>query len=248
MPSKADMQQRLNELSSIVDEQAAQIEALEKRAACAEEELAKAKRTKKGNEVSHSQPQSLQTAVLSEAERLTRHLLVDSRRWDILECFRASRMVKDRFSAGCVRIAFDLLAENVTVDLPVCSYEEYERLRFSHGLPVIGREFGVGAIPNETDLLGLAVSFDKGCYRGQELVERIAARKGGRRLLRRIRSDVTLSPKEDLFSQDKEAGEVLAVTSTPPYIGFASVLSEVEGIKNEQGVDIEVFPLNEVIQ
>ncbi len=142
----------------------------------------------------------------------------------------------------------DLLAENVTVDLPVCSYEEYERLRFSHGLPVIGREFGVGAIPNETDLLGLAVSFDKGCYRGQELVERIAARKGGRRLLRRIRSDVTLSPKEDLFSQDKEAGEVLAVTSTPPYIGFASVLSEVEGIKNEQGVDIEVFPLNEVIQ
>ena len=79
-------------------------------------------------------------------------------------------------------------------------------------------------------------------------MERIAARKGGRRLLRRIRSDVTLSPKEDLFSQDKEAGEVLAVTSTPPYIGFASVLSEVEGIKNEQGADIEVFPLNEVIQ
>jgi len=79
-------------------------------------------------------------------------------------------------------------------------------------------------------------------------VERIAARKGGRRLLRRIRSDVTLSPKQTLFSQDKEAGEVLAVTSTPPYVGFASVLSEVEGIKNEEGTDIEVFALNEVIQ
>ena len=142
----------------------------------------------------------------------------------------------------------DLLAEDPTVDLPACSYEEYERLRFSHGLPVIGREFDVGAIPNETDLLGLAVSFDKGCYRGQELVERIDSRKGGRRLLRRIRSDVTLSPEEDLFSEGKEVGEVLAATSTPPYIGFAFVRSEAQGIENEAGGDVEVFPLNEVIQ
>ncbi|MEC7828758.1 MAG: hypothetical protein VYB56_05630 [Actinomycetota bacterium] len=142
----------------------------------------------------------------------------------------------------------DLLAENPAVDLPVCSYEEYERLRFSHGLPVIGREFDVGAIPNETDLLGLAVSFDKGCYRGQELVERIDARKGGRRLLRRIRSDATLSPKENLFSEGKEIGEVLAVTSSAPYIGFASVRGEAEGIENDAGGNIEVFPLNEVIQ
>ncbi len=142
----------------------------------------------------------------------------------------------------------DLLAENPTVDLPVCSYEEYERLRFSHGLPVIGREFDVGAIPNETDLLGLAVSFNKGCYRGQELVERIEARKGGRRLLRRIRTDAALSPKENLFSEGKEVGEVLAVTSTAPYIGFASVRGGAEGIENEAGGKIEVFALNEVIQ
>ena len=142
----------------------------------------------------------------------------------------------------------DLLAENPMVDLPMCSYEEYERLRFSHGLPVIGREFDVGAIPNETDLLDLAVSFNKGCYRGQELVERIASRKGGRRLLRRIRSDLTLSPKDDLFSEGKEVGEVLAVTPTSPYIGFASVRSEVEVMENEEGGDIEVFALSEVIQ
>ena len=53
MPSKADMQQRLNELSSIIAEQAARIEALENEVAS--NLLAKAKKTKKGNKVSHSQ-------------------------------------------------------------------------------------------------------------------------------------------------------------------------------------------------
>ena len=79
-------------------------------------------------------------------------------------------------------------------------------------------------------------------------MERIEARKGCRRLLRGIRSDAALSPKENLFSEGKEVGEVLAVTSTAPYIGFASVRGGAEGIENEAGGKIEVFALNEVIQ
>ena len=51
-------------------------------------------------------------AVLSEAERLTRHLLVNIQGWHFLENFKAARLVRNKFSAGCVRLAFDLLAEN----------------------------------------------------------------------------------------------------------------------------------------
>ena len=57
------------------------------------------------------------TAVLSEAESLTRHLLVDNRGWHSLECFRASRLVRNKFTAHCVRLAFDLLADNNIVDI-----------------------------------------------------------------------------------------------------------------------------------
>ena len=58
MPSKADMQQRLNELSYIIADRAAQIKALEKRTAYAEEELAKAKRKEKENEMNKTMPDS----------------------------------------------------------------------------------------------------------------------------------------------------------------------------------------------
>ena len=107
-------------LSSIIADQAAQIEALEKRAACAEEELPKAKRTKKGNEVSHCQPQSSQTAVLCEAERLSRHLLVEIRGWRSLESFKTLRLVrKTSFRVDSVRLGFSLLAENGIVDIQI---------------------------------------------------------------------------------------------------------------------------------
>jgi len=141
----------------------------------------------------------------------------------------------------------DLLGRDLAVELPDCSGEEYERLRFRHGLPVIGKEFQVGAIPNETDLLNLAVSFDKGCYRGQELVERIDSRKGGRQLLRRIRSEVSLSVAENLFEDGQKVGEVVAATSSPSYFGFASVKGEVGSLTTEAGEEVTFSPLNEVL-
>ena len=54
---------------------------------------------------------------LSEAEKLTRHLLVDIREWHSLENFKAARMVRNRFGADSVRLVFDLLAENGIVDV-----------------------------------------------------------------------------------------------------------------------------------
>lgn len=141
----------------------------------------------------------------------------------------------------------DLLGEDPLVELPECDHDEYERLRCRYGLPVIGREFQVGSIPNETDLLSLAVSFDKGCYRGQELVERIDSRKGGRKLLRRIRSDDALSAQEALFEDGQRVGEVLTVTTSPTYCGFASIKGDVEVLTTEAGQEVRCSPLNEVL-
>ncbi|MDG2113696.1 MAG: hypothetical protein P8N02_13905, partial [Actinomycetota bacterium] len=65
----------------------------------------------------------------------------------------------------------------------------FDELRARRGLPAMGIDLLEGDIPNETGVLVESVSFDKGCYRGQELVERIDARQGGRRSLRRFHTD-----------------------------------------------------------
>ncbi len=47
-----------------------------------------------------------------------------------------------------------------------------------HGFPMWGAELDDSTIPNATGVVALAASFTKGCYTGQELVERIDSRGG----------------------------------------------------------------------
>lgn len=53
---------------------------------------------------------------------------------------------------------------------------EYEMLRVRCGWPATGAELTVESMVAETDIADLAVSFTKGCYPGQELVERMDSR------------------------------------------------------------------------
>jgi folate-binding protein YgfZ len=48
-----------------------------------------------------------------------------------------------------------------------------EAHRIAAGVPRIGLDTDHRTIPNEVDLLGVAVHLDKGCYRGQETVARV---------------------------------------------------------------------------
>ncbi len=57
-----------------------------------------------------------------------------------------------------------------------------ERLRIEEGRPLFGRDFGRDNFPQETGL-EKAVSYDKGCYLGQEVVARIHYRGGVNRHL-----------------------------------------------------------------
>lgn len=59
---------------------------------------------------------------------------------------------------------------------------EYELLRVSMGIPRFGPDFGPSNIPHETQQLN-ALSFEKGCYTGQEIVERVRSQGQVRRLL-----------------------------------------------------------------
>jgi folate-binding protein YgfZ len=59
-------------------------------------------------------------------------------------------------------------------------------VRVENGLPRYGDDFGATNLPQETRQESRAVSFTKGCYLGQEIVERIRARGQVHRVLAKI--------------------------------------------------------------
>jgi len=56
------------------------------------------------------------------------------------------------------------------------SSQKFDLLRILNGVPRMGRELNAKTIPAETGLVDQSVSFDKGCYTGQELVARLDSR------------------------------------------------------------------------
>lgn len=72
--------------------------------------------------------------------------------------------------------------------LPLVSADAAERWRVLCGIPRHGAELTESTIPSETGLLSVAVAFGKGCYTGQELVERIDSRGRVVRALMQLRS------------------------------------------------------------
>jgi glycine cleavage system T protein len=62
-----------------------------------------------------------------------------------------------------------------TYDMLPCGFEALESLRIEAGIPRYGSELGEDVIPLEAGLLN-ALSFNKGCYIGQEIVERARSR------------------------------------------------------------------------
>jgi folate-binding protein YgfZ len=58
------------------------------------------------------------------------------------------------------------------------TFDDYEQARVAAGWPAMGREIVPGErIPGEVAVVPVAVDFTKGCYPGQELVERMDSRR-----------------------------------------------------------------------
>jgi folate-binding protein YgfZ len=98
-----------------------------------------------------------------------------------------------------------------------------ETLRIEAGRPRYGRELTEETIPTEafesTGLMTRGISFNKGCYTGQEVIVRIAHRGHVNRHLRGLRLGDTPSPAEGtaLFRADgtKEVGRITSAAHSP---------------------------------
>jgi len=103
-----------------------------------------------------------------------------------------------------------------TYNMLPCGSEALETLRIEAGIPRYGRELGEDTIPLEAGLFN-ALSFTKGCYIGQEIVERARSRGhvNWKLVGLVVEAAVPPQPGETLLSAGKEVGQVTSACVSP---------------------------------
>jgi tRNA-modifying protein YgfZ len=111
-------------------------------------------------------------------------------------------------------------------ELPAVDPQRLAAIRIGDGIPIVGIDLDEKTIPQEASVVAETVSFNKGCFLGQELVARLDSR-GGRvnRHLRILEAESPLTAGTLLMSGTKEVGIATSVAGT---IGLALVWREVE--------------------
>ena len=96
------------------------------------------------------------------------------------------------------------------IDYPLLGDDELESLRIKNGIPAWGRELVEGMLPPEALLEETDISYQKGCYVGQEVISRIkSAGKVNKRLTRFVfDAQAPVIPG----SLENSAGEVTSVS------------------------------------
>lgn len=119
-----------------------------------------------------------------------------------------------------------------------CGSEALESLRIEAGIPRYGADFGEDTLPLEAGLLD-ALSFTKGCYVGQEIVERARSRGHVNWKLAGlfVASQTAPEPGAKLLAAGKESGEVTS-SCVSPTLGRTIALAFVRREASEPGTEL----------
>ncbi len=111
-------------------------------------------------------------------------------------------------------------------DLPDLDPVELTTARIGDGIPIFGVDVNEKTIPQEAGVVAHAVSFNKGCFLGQELVARLDSR-GGRvnHHLRVLEFESPVAVGTRLMAGEKEVGTVTSAAGTS---GLSLLWREVE--------------------
>ena len=109
-----------------------------------------------------------------------------------------------------------LIDQFAGIGLPQATADEAGIVRLEHGRPRYGEEITERHLVQETGQLH-AVSFTKGCYLGQEIVERVRSRAQIHRMLRKVEIDTATppAPQTKLKSGEAEAAEIASAVYSP---------------------------------
>ncbi|HET7454922.1 MAG TPA: glycine cleavage T C-terminal barrel domain-containing protein [Solirubrobacterales bacterium] len=145
------------------------------------------------------------------------------------------------------RVAAALLAAGAAEVTP----EAAEILRIEAGRPRFGAEMGTETMPAEAGIVEQAVSFNKGCYIGQETVARLHYKGKPNRHLRGLKLSAAsgAQPGDAVLLGEKEVGRLGSAGVSPAFgpIGLAILRREAEPgatvAVGEDGVTAEVAAL-----
>ena len=114
------------------------------------------------------------------------------------------------------RFKIRVKATTTLVKAEVDASPRNESERIARGWPAMGHEIVPGeTVPQGTGLTRVAVSFTKGCYPGQELVERMDSRGAeAPRTLRRLDVPSGSAQGDPVRDGDQEVGEITTVVLT----------------------------------
>jgi tRNA-modifying protein YgfZ len=106
--------------------------------------------------------------------------------------------------------------EPLFAGLPAASPEAIEAVRLEHGHPRYGADISESNLVQETGLMH-GVSFNKGCYLGQEIVERVRSRGQVNKLLTALRVQSAAAPQAGgkVMAGDKAVGDITSAAYSP---------------------------------
>lgn len=128
-----------------------------------------------------------------------------------------------------------------------CGWESFEIARIEAGIPRFGADMDEGNIASECGIEAQAISYHKGCYIGQEVLNRIHSIGHVNRSLRGLRLDgaaQSLPARGDkLFQGEKEVGHITSVVFSPA-VNCGLALGYVRREANAIGTELTVRGAN----
>lgn len=121
-----------------------------------------------------------------------------------------------------------------------CGAEVVDACRIEAGFPLYGRDITNDNLPQEVDRNPLAISFQKGCYIGQETIARIDALGHVNKLLTGVKfAGETVPPVgEELLADGKTVGHVTSACLSPA-LGAPLALAYVRRAQHAPGSQLE---------
>lgn len=100
-----------------------------------------------------------------------------------------------------------------------CGMRALETIRIEQGFPVIGLDITDKTLPQEVGRNNAAISFNKGCYLGQEIVARIDSRGAVNKVLSGIRFQTAEVPAAsgELTQGGQPAGQITSAAYSPGF-------------------------------
>ena len=123
-----------------------------------------------------------------------------------------------------------LIDELLSAGAEPVSPEAVEIIRIEKGRPLFGREMDETNMPAEVGIVDRAVSFEKGCYIGQEPVARLHYKGRPNRHLRGLSLSRPVQSGSPVRSPDRELGRVGSAVVSPAHgpIGLAILRREAD--------------------